>query len=304
MQKKRRILHGRMDDLQLYSLLIPGVVFIFIFCYAPMYGAQIAFRDFSFRKGYWGSEWVGMKHFARYVTSSNFWPLMGNTLGISVYSLLAGFPIPVLLAFLLNELRSQKYKKTVQMVTYIPHFISTVAICSMITLFMDRSTGVINRLIVLMGGEAKAFLAEPRYFKTIYVLTGVWQEMGWGTIIYLAALSAVDPQMMEAATIDGANRLQKIWYINLPSIWPTICVMLILQIGSMLNVGYEKILLLQNNLNMEASDVISTYVYRLGIKDAQYSYTTAIGLFNSVVNVVLLLTSNWTIKRLSGTSLF
>ena len=229
---------------------------------------------------------------------------MGNTLGISVYSLLAGFPIPVLLAFLLNELRSQKYKKTVQMVTYIPHFISTVAICSMITLFMDRSTGVINRLIVLMGGEAKAFLAEPRYFKTIYVLTGVWQEMGWGTIIYLAALSAVDPQMMEAATIDGANRLQKIWYINLPSIWPTICVMLILQIGSMLNVGYEKILLLQNNLNMEASDVISTYVYRLGIKDAQYSYTTAIGLFNSVVNVVLLLTSNWTIKRLSGTSLF
>lgn len=304
MQKKRRILHGRMDDLQLYSLLIPGVVFIFIFCYVPMYGAQIAFRDFSFRKGYWGSEWVGMKHFARYVTSSNFWPLMGNTLGISVYSLLAGFPIPVLLAFLLNELRSQKYKKTVQMVTYIPHFISTVAICSMITLFMDRSTGVINRLIVLMGGEAKAFLAEPRYFKTIYVLTGVWQEMGWGTIIYLAALSAVDPQMMEAATIDGANRLQKIWYINLPSIWPTICVMLILQIGSMLNVGYEKILLLQNNLNMEASDVISTYVYRLGIKDAQYSYTTAIGLFNSVVNVVLLLTSNWTIKRLSGTSLF
>lgn len=304
MQKKRRILHGRMDDLQLYSLLIPGVVFIFIFCYVPMYGAQIAFRDFSFRKGYWGSEWVGMKHFARYVTSSNFWPLMGNTLGISVYSLLAGFPIPVLLAFLLNELRSQKYKKTVQMVTYIPHFISTVAICSMITLFMDRSTGVINRLIVLMGGEAKAFLAEPRYFKTIYVLTGVWQEMGWGTIIYLAALSAVDPQMMEAATIDGANRLQKIWYINLPSIWPTICVMLILQIGSMLNVGYEKILLLQNNLNIEASDVISTYVYRLGIKDAQYSYTTAIGLFNSVVNVVLLLTSNWTIKRLSGTSLF
>ena len=304
MQKKRRIQHGRMDVLQLYSLLIPGVVFIFIFCYVPMYGAQIAFRDFSFRKGYWGSEWVGMKHFARYVTSSNFWPLMGNTLGISVYSLLAGFPIPVLLAFLLNELRSQKYKKTVQMVTYIPHFISTVAICSMITLFMDRSTGVINRLIVLMGGEAKAFLAEPRYFKTIYVLTGVWQEMGWGTIIYLAALSAVDPQMMEAATIDGANRLQKIWYINLPSIWPTICVMLILQIGSMLNVGYEKILLLQNNLNMEASDVISTYVYRLGIKDAQYSYTTAIGLFNSVVNVVLLLTSNWTIKRLSGTSLF
>lgn len=292
------------EELQLYSLLLPGVIFIFIFCYVPMYGAQIAFRDFSFRRGYWGSEWVGLKHFIRYVTSSNFWPLMGNTLGISLYSLILGFPIPVILAFLLNELRSRKYKKVVQMVTYIPHFISTVAICSMITLFLDRSTGVINRLVTLLGGEAQAFLAEPAYFKTIYVLTGIWQEAGWGTIIYLAALSSVDPQMLEAATIDGANRVQKIVYINFPSIWPTICVMLILQIGSMLNVGYEKVLLLQNNLNMEASDVISTYVYRLGIKDAQYSFTTAIGLFNSVVNVILLVTSNWTIKRLSGSSLF
>lgn len=292
------------EELQLYSLLLPGVIFIFIFAYVPMYGAQIAFRDFSFRRGYWGSEWVGMKHFVRYVTSSNFWPLMGNTLGISLYSLILGFPVPVILAFLLNELRSPKYKKVVQMVTYIPHFISTVAICSMITMFLDRSTGVINRLVTLVGGEAQSFLAEPAYFKTIYVLTGIWQEAGWGTIIYLAALNAVDSQMLEAATIDGANRVQKIVYINFPSIWPTICVMLILQIGSMLNVGYEKVLLLQNNLNMEASDVISTYVYRLGIKDAQYSFTTAIGLFNSVVNVILLVTSNWTIKRLSGSSLF
>lgn len=304
MQKRQKRLIMRTDMLQLYSLLIPGVIFIFIFAYMPMYGAQIAFRDFSFRKGYFGSPWVGMKHFTRYVSSANFWLLMKNTLGLSVTNLLFGFPVPILLAFLLNELQNQRFKKTVQMITYIPHFISTVAICSMITLFTDRSSGVINRLIVLMGGEARAFLAEPACFKPIFVISSVWQEMGWGTIIYLAALSSVDPQMLEAATIDGANRLQKIVFINLPSIWSTICVMLILSIGSLLNVGYEKVLLLQNNLNMEAADVISTYVYRLGIKDAQYSYTTAIGLFNSVINITLLVSSNWIIKRLSGSSLF
>ena len=304
LQKRQKRLLMRTDTLQLYSLLIPGVIFIFIFAYMPMYGAQIAFRDFSFRKGYFDSPWVGLKHFARYVSSANFWLLMKNTLGLSVTNLVFGFPVPVILAFLLNELRSPRFKKTVQMITYIPHFISTVAICSMITLFTDRSSGVINRLIMLFGGEARAFLAEPACFKPIFVISSVWQEMGWGTIIYLAALSGVDPQMLEAATIDGANRLQKIVFINLPSIWPTICVMLILSIGSLLNVGYEKVLLLQNNLNMEASDVISTYVYRLGIKDAQYSYTTAIGLFNSVINIILLVSSNWIIRRLSGSSLF
>lgn len=302
--KNKRSYHLRKADIQLYSLLIPGIIFIFIFRYIPMYGIQIAFRDFSFRKGYWGSAWVGFKHFSRYVNSSNFWPLMKNTLGISAYSLIAGFPAPILLAFLLNELRNERFKKTVQMITYIPHFISTVAMCSLITLFTDRSTGVINLISGLFGGQAKAYMADPNCFHTIYVLSGIWQEIGWNSIIYLAALSGIDPQMSEAATIDGANRVQKIWYINLPSIWPTISVMLILQIGSLLSVGYEKILLLQNNLNMETSDVISTYVYRLGIVDAQYSFTTAIGLFNSVANIILLLSSNSIVKRISGSSLF
>lgn len=292
------------NNYQMYLLLLPGVVFIFIFAYIPMYGVQIAFKDFSFRKGIMGSNWVGMKHFVRYVTSSNFWPLLRNTLGISIYSLIAGFPAPILLAFMLNELRSRKFKKVVQMVTYIPHFISAVAICSMLTLFMDRTNGVFNHIIAAFGGERVAFLAESKYFKTIYVLSGVWQGTGWGSIIYLAVLSSVDPQMIEASIIDGANRFQKIVYIDFPTILPTIVTLLILNVGSLVSVGYEKILLLQNSLNMDASDVIGTFVYRLGIQDAQYSYTTAIGLFNSVVNVILLVICNSVSKHVTETSLW
>jgi putative aldouronate transport system permease protein len=292
------------ENYQLYSLLLPGIVFIFIFAYIPMYGAQIAFRDFNFRKGIWGSDFAGMKHFIRYITSSNFWPLMLNTLGISAYSLAAGFPVPIILAFMINEVRSIKYKKTVQMITYMPHFISTVAICSMIKLFLDRSNGVFNLIIKILGGTPVAFLSEPAYFKSIFVISGIWQEMGWGTIIFLAALSAVDTEMVEAARIDGASRLQKILYIDFPTILPTIMILLLLSIGSLVSVGSEKILLLQNSLNMDASDVISTYVYRLGIRDAQYSFTTAIGLFNSVVNVLLLVSFNAISKKISEISLW
>lgn len=299
-----RFLRYMKNNYQMYLLLLPGVVFIFIFCYVPMYGIQIAFRDFSFRRGIVGSKWVGIKHFARYFGSSNFWPLMRNTLGISLYSLAAGFPVPIILAFMLNELRSQKFRRTVQMITYIPHFISAVAICSMLTLFMDRTNGVFNHILAAFGCERVAFLAEPKYFKTIYVLSGIWQGAGWGSIIYLAALSSVDPQMIEAAIIDGANRFQKIIYIDFPAILPTIITLLILNVGSLVSVGYEKILLLQNSLNMESSDVIGTYVYRLGIKDAQYSYTTAIGVFNSVVNVILLVICNGVARQVSETSLW
>lgn len=291
------------QNYQIYTLLIPGIVCVFIFSYIPMYGAQIAFRDFSFRKGYWGSTWVGMKHFIRYVTAPNFWDLMWNTLSISLYSMLAEFPIPILLAFSINEVRSSRFKKTVQMVTYIPHFISTVAICSMITLFFNRSSGVVNHMINLLGYENIDFLGNPAYFRSIYVWSGVWQEAGWSTIIYLAALAGVDGQVVEAARIDGANRFQIIGHVYFPSIAPTICLLLVLRIGSLVGVGHEKILLLQNNLNLEVSEVISTYVYKLGLKDAQYSYTTAIGLFNTVVNVILLLTGNQIIKRISGNGL-
>ena len=292
------------ENWQYYILLLPAIIFTVVFAYVPMYGAQIAFRDYKVKLGFWGSEWVGMKHFIRFVTSSNFWPLLRNTLGISVYSLVAGFPAPIILAFMLNELQSGKLRKSVQMITYAPHFISAVAVCGLIRLFTQRESGVINLFIMMLGGEGVDFLAEPAYFSTIYVISSIWQELGWGTIIYLAALSGVDPQIVEASVIDGASRLQKIWYIDIPTIMPTIIILLILNVGSILSVGYEKVLLLQTPLNMETSDIISTYVYRLGIEDAQFSYTTAIGLFNSVVNLALLTIVNYISKKFSGSSLW
>ena len=303
-RKKNSFLKYMSNYYQIYLLMLPAIIFIAIFCYYPMYGAQIAFRDYKFKLGFWGSEWVGLKHFARFVTSSNFWPLFRNTLLLSLYSLVAGFPAPIILAFLLNEMRSQKFKRVVQMLTYIPHFMSTVAICGLILLFVKRDTGIINQIIVMLGGEAQDFITDPGAFRTIYVLSGVWAGAGWGSIIYLAALSGVDSQIIEAARIDGANRLQKIIYIDFPSILPTIIILLVLNCGSLLSVGFEKVLLLQNQLNMETSDVISTYVYRIGILDAQYSYTTAIGLFNSVVNVIVLVIVNTIAGKLSDTSLW
>lgn len=289
---------------QLYLLVLPSVVFIFIFAYIPMYGAQIAFKNFDIGKGIWGSEWVGLKHFFRFVTASNFWPLLRNTMGINLYALLAGFPIPILLAFVFNELRSRAFAKTVQMITYAPHFISIVAIGGLTVMFLQRETGLVNLVRIALGGEGYDFLSDPKWFKTIYVLSGIWQEMGWGTVIYLSALSAVDQQIVEAARIDGASRLQKILYVDFPCILPTVIIILVLDTGSLLNVGFEKILLLQNAMNMETSDVFSTYIYRLGIEDAQFSFTTAIGLFNSVVNVILLVVMNKLAGRITGSSLW
>ena len=292
------------DYWQLYVLVLPAVVFIAIFCYQPMYGAQIAFRNYNARAGIWGSEWVGLEHFKRFLTSSNFWPLLRNTLAISIYSLVAGFPAPIIFAFMLNELRSNKLRKTIQMISYAPYFISSVAVCGLIILFLQRESGLFNVIRMAFGAEGVDFLSKPEYFRTIYVVSGIWQGLGWGTIIYLAALSGVDPQIVEASIIDGASRLQKIWYIDLPSILPTIIILLILNCGSILSVGGDKILLLQNALNMETSDVIATYVYRLGIQNAQFSYTTAIGLFNSVVNFVMLSIVNYVAKKSTGFSLW
>ena len=292
------------DYWQLYVLVLPAVVFIAIFCYQPMYGAQIAFRNYNARAGIWGSEWVGLEHFKRFLTSSNFWPLLRNTLAISIYSLVAGFPDPIIFAFMLNELRSNKLRKTIQMISYAPYFISSVAVCGLIILFLQRESGLFNVIRMAFGSEGIDFLSKPEYFRTIYVVSGIWQGLGWGTIIYLAALSGVDPQIVEASIIDGASRLQKIWYIDLPSILPTIIILLILNCGSILSVGGDKILLLQNALNMETSDVIATYVYRLGIQNAQFSYTTAIGLFNSVVNFVMLSIVNYVAKKSTGSSLW
>ncbi|MDO3413169.1 ABC transporter permease subunit [Saccharibacillus sp. CPCC 101409] len=289
---------------ELYLFMLPAVLYFLIFHYAPMYGIQIAFKNFVPSKGILGSPWVGFDHFERFFNSYYFWDLIWNTFSISFYELAIGFPLPIILALAFNEVRNGKFKKTVQTVTYAPHFISIVVMAGMIITFLSPSSGIIIMFINALGLDAPQFLTDPAWFKTMYVLSGVWQSTGWGTIIYLAALSGVDPQLHEAAIVDGASRFKRMLHINLPTILPTITIMLILNMGNILGVGYEKILLLQNSLNLESSDVIATYVYRAGLVDAQYSFSTAVGLFNSVINVILLITVNWIARRTSENSLW
>lgn len=289
---------------QYYILLLPALAYFLIFCYGPMYGAQIAFRNFNARDGITGSAWVGFAHFERFFRSPYFGSLLRNTFVISIYGLLAGFPLPILLALSLNELKGTKVKKLAQTATYAPYFISTVVMCGMLIAFLNPNTGIINKLIAALGGEPVPFLSEAALFPSIYVWSGVWQGTGWGSVIYFAALSGVDPQLLEAATLDGATRWQKIWYVNLPALMPTIVIMLIMNCGSLLSVGYEKAFLLQNALNLETSEVISTYVYKTGLVSAQYSFSTAIGLFNSVVNLILLVTVNAVSRRIGENSLW
>ena len=269
-----------------------------------MYGVQLAFKEFIARDGIWGSPWIGFENFERFFSSYNFVALLKNTLGISVYSLVVGFPLPILFALLLNYIRSTKLEKTVQMVSYAPYFISTVVMCGMIVIFLQADTGIINQLLVALGMESVSFLSVPEYFKSIYVWTGVWQGLGWNTIIYISALSGVDYEMHEAAIIDGATKLRRMWSIDLPSILPTAVMLLILNVGGIMNVGFEKVYLLQNSLNQSASDVISTYVYRVGMINNDYGYSTAVGLFNSVINVILLVSVNQITKKLTQVSLW
>lgn len=286
----------------LYVLLLPAVVYVLIFSYLPMYGIVIAFKDYRTNLGIWNSSWVGLKHFVRFVQFPNFWPILRNTARIGLYSL-ATFPCSVILALLINELNSAKFKKVVQMVTYAPYFLSTVVLCSMLTLFLNKDTGIFNTLIEMLGGERTSFMTVASYFDDIYVWSGVWQGCGWGSIIYLAALSGVSPDLVEAAKVDGATRFQVVRHVNIPCIAPTIIIMLILSCGNVLSVGFEKTYLLQNSLNLSASQVISTYVYEVGLKSAQFSYASAIGLFNTVVNVTLLLIVNTIAKKVSDISL-
>ncbi len=288
----------------LYLLILPILVFFFVFSYMPMYGIVIAFKDYIAAKGIWGSPWVGIAHFQRFFESIYFERTIKNTLGISLYSLIVGFPMPILLALMINEVHHLPFKRTVQTVTYAPYFISQVVMCGMIIIFIRPDAGFINMLLKAMGQEQIAFIIEPAWFKTIYVWSGVWQNTGWGTIIYIAALSGLDQQMYEAAQIDGANKIQKIWHITLPCLMPTAILLLIMNCGSLMSVGFEKVFLLQTPLNMEASDVISTYTYRAGMIDANYSYSAAIGLFNSVINFVILFIVNQISKRVSSISLF
>lgn len=287
----------------LYLLVTPVLLFYLMFHYKPMYGAIIAFMDYNPRLGISGSEWVGFDNFIRFFSSPYFGRLLKNTLLLSVYGIVFGFPAPIILALLLNEVKLKKFKKTVQTVTYLPHFISLVVVTGIIKDF-TQSTGLINDIIVALGGTRSSLIQNPDLYRTIYIVSDIWQGIGWGSIIYLSALSGVDQQLYEAASIDGAGRWKKLLNITLPGIAPTIIIMLIMRMGQVLGTGYEKTILLYNEATYETADVISSYIYRSGILERNWSYSTAIGLFNSVVNLILLVITNMISKRVSETSLW
>jgi len=287
----------------LYILLLPSIILLLCFTYLPMYGLLIAFKDYSPALGIWGSPWAGLKHFIQYFNSYQFDLTIKNTLNISLYSILVGFPLPIALAILCNQIRIGMFKKVFQVTTYLPHFISTMVMCGMILIFLSPSNGLISNLLGLIGIEMPNVLSDSSFFSSIYVWSDVWQHIGWDSIIYLAALSAINPTYYEAATMDGASKMQKILHIDLPLLLPTAMILLILRAGSLLSVGFEKVLLLQNPLNLAGSEVISTYVYKIGLQNFQYSLSTAIGLFNTVVNIVILLLVNWMSKKLTKTGL-
>jgi putative aldouronate transport system permease protein len=289
---------------QVYLLLLPSIAYFVIFHYIPMYGVQLAFKDYSAVSGIWGSKWVGLNHFVRFFNSHYFWDLIRNTVGISFYQMSVGFPSAVIFALMLNEITSKTYKKIVQTVSFAPHFFSVVVISGAIIAFLNPNTGIINNIIKALAGEPIRFIENPAWFKTIYVLSGVWQNTGWNSIIYISVLSTIDPQMHEAAIIDGASKFRRIIHINIPSLMPIMTIMLILRFGSIMSVGFEKVFLLQNHLNLEASEIIATYVYKAGLINAQYGFSTAIGLFNSIINLILLVMVNKIAQKLGNVSLY
>ena len=287
----------------LYLILLPAILYYLIFKYTPMFGNVIAFQRYSITKGVFNSKFIGLDNFIDFLSNYKFWKLMRNTLSINIYALIFSFPAPIILAVLLNEVRSTVFKKTVQTITYMPHFISMVVVSSMILTFV-ASDGAINGVRALFGADPISFMTIPKYFYPIYIISDIWQQVGWSSIIYIAAIASIDAELYEAATVDGAGRFRQIWNITLPSIAPTIIILLIMKIGSMLTVGYEKIILLYNPSIYETADVISTYVYRRGLLEGDYSYSAAVGIFNSVINFALLMTANLFSKKLSGNGLW
>jgi putative aldouronate transport system permease protein len=287
----------------LYLMLLPVVVYYAVFHYAPMYGLVIAFKDFYPMRGIAGSPWVGLKHFADFFSSYYSWRLVRNVLAINFYDLLFGFPAPIILALLLNEIKNQRFKRTVQTVTYLPHFVSVVVIVGLMMDFFSRD-GVINLILEGLGFEAIPFFNQPEFFRALYVGSGIWQAVGWGSIIYIASLSSIDPELYEAAACDGAGRWAQMRHITLPGIAPTIIIMFIMRMGRMLTVGFEKIILMYNPLTYETADVISTFVYRRGLLMADYSYSTAVGLVNSLINFIILVCVNKISRRVGETSLW
>lgn len=287
-----------------YMLFLPVLAWYILFCYVPMYGIVIAFKDYNLFTGIADSPWVGFKHFQQFFESMFFGRLVRNTFLISFYGLIFGFPAPILLAILFNELKNGLFKKVVQTISYLPHFISTVIIVSMFVSFLSPNGGLINNLIMAFGGKPIYFLGDPKYFRTIYTVMGIWQGVGWGTIIYLAALAGINTELYEAAIIDGCNRFKQTIHVTLPGIVSTIIIMLIFRVGALLSVGSESIILMYNPAIYETADVISTYVYRRGLIEAQYSFGAAVGLFNAVIGIVLISITNALAKRYSETSLW
>ena len=291
-------------DRQLVFMLIPVVIFFAVFSYYPLYGILIAFKDYSISRGILGSPWAGLRYFRQFFSSPYFGRLLRNTVLISVYSLLWGFPIPILFALLLNEFKDGKFKRVIQTVSYLPHFISLVVICGILIDIFSPQGGVVNSLLYSLTGKRINFFGEPEWFRTMYVGSGVWQEFGWNSIIYLAAITGINPDLFEAARIDGAGRLRQIWHVTLPGIKPTILTLLILNLGNIMSVGYEKIILLYSPTTYETADVISTYVYRTGLLSQQYSYAGAVGLFNSAINIAILVLCNFAGKKLFGVGIW
>ncbi|OAS15109.1 ABC transporter permease [Paenibacillus oryzisoli] len=288
----------------LYLLLLPTLAYFIIFHYVPMYGVQIAFKNFNPIKGIMGSPWVGFDNFERFFQSYQLGTIIKNTLGISIFELLVAFPAPVLLALMINQLTNERFKRLVQTVTYAPHFISTVVVVGIVYLLLSPKTGAVNSLLGVFNIEPIFFMGSADWFKTVFVFSGIWQNIGWGTIIYLAALTSVNPEYHEAAVVDGATKLQRVFHIDIPAILPTVIIMLIMNMGHMMSVGFEKVYLMQNQLNIDSSETIQTYVYKAGLVQAQYSYSSAIGLFNTVINFILLISVNQIAKSLKQTSLW
>lgn len=289
----------------LYLFILPGIIVIFIFNYVPMYGVQIAFRNFKPARGIVGSDWVGLKNFLKFFSSYKFELVLKNTIILSFYGLIAGFPMPIIFAITLNQIRNQRAKKLVQTVSYMPHFISTIVICGLIRMFLNPNFGIYGNLMRALGfGTPSNLMNNAQAFRHIYVFSGVWQNLGWDSIIYIAALTGVDPTLYEAATVDGASDFQKIRFIDIPSLIPTATLLLIMSCGSIMSSNFEKAYLLQSSINLETSELISTYTYKMGMLEYQYSFSAAVDLFNTVINFILLSTVNGISRRLGGTSMW
>lgn len=302
--KQKGILKSIRNDGALYLMFLPVFLYYFIFHYIPMGGIVLAFKEFSPKLGILGSTWVGFENFVEFFRSPKFFNVLWNTLRISLSNLIFGFPAPLILALMLNELRGQKFKRTIQTITYLPHFISLVVAVGLVLDFTKRD-GIINDIMVMFGGERIAFMSESAFFTPIYVISAIWQEIGWGSIIYLAALSGISMELYEAATIDGAGRWNKMIHVTIPGVLPTVIIMLILRLGQVMSLGSEKVILMYNDLIMDKADVISSYVYRLAFGSApDYGYSTAVNLFNTVINVILLTTANFISGKCSETSLW